>query len=105
MAYKSLALDPKILLEYMEVFFDGKTIIMNDFLELKGYGLPAAFNQHVRTQDKGHQNLYMKFFEAAYQETWVSPIPVARILHATNTALIADKLARHGGGMEYIHAP
>ncbi|MFA5306435.1 MAG: hypothetical protein WC365_03215, partial [Candidatus Babeliales bacterium] len=54
----------------------------------------------VRTQDKGHQHLYMKFFEAAYQEQWVSPIPVARILYATNTALIADKLARCGGGVE-----
>lgn len=91
--------------ECMEVFFDGKTIVMNDFLELQGYGLPTSLNQRVRTQDKGHQNLYMKFFEAAYQEQWISPIPVARILHATQTALIADKLARCGGGIEYFHTP
>ena len=85
--------------EYMEVFFDGKTIIMDDFLELKGYGLPSSLNQRAGTQDKGHQHLYMKFFEAAYQEQWIPPIPVARILHATKTALIADKLARCGGSM------
>jgi predicted dehydrogenase/threonine dehydrogenase-like Zn-dependent dehydrogenase len=88
--------------EYMEIFFDGKTIIMNDFLELKGHGLPRAFNKSIKIQDKGHEHLFYQFFKAAHAKNEPSPIPVDRILTATEIALTADKLARNGGGLEYF---
>jgi predicted dehydrogenase len=88
--------------EYMELFFDGKTITMNDYFELKGYGLPKSFDRHARTQDKGHQALCEQFFKAAKSKNEPSPVPLERILMATEISLIVDKLARAGGGFEYI---
>lgn len=84
--------------EYMELFFDGKTIIMNDFTELKGYGLPLAFNKKVRTADKGHVALIEEFFRAAKTPHTPSPTPFERIADATELSLIVDLLARTGGG-------
>lgn len=88
--------------EYMEVFFDGKTITMNDYLELRGHGLPKSFDRTVRTQDKGHEELFAQFFKAAKSKNEPSPVPLDRILMATEVSLIVDKLARAGGGFEYI---
>ena len=88
--------------EDMEVFFDGKSIIMNDFLELKSYGLKLACNKKVQTADKGHERLLKQFFEEAKKPNGKSPIPFARIAMATELTLTVDKLARAGGGMEHI---
>ncbi|QQR48658.1 bi-domain-containing oxidoreductase [bacterium] len=84
--------------EYMEIFFDGKTIIMNDFIELKGYGLPLAFNKKVRTADKGHAALIEEFCYAAQTRNAPSPTPFERIADATELSLVIDLLARSGGG-------
>lgn len=88
--------------EHMEIFFDGKSIVMNDFLELKGYGLPASFDKKVSVQEKGHEQLFAQFFKAAGDKNQPSPIPIERILRATELTLIVDKLARAGGGLEFI---
>ncbi len=88
--------------EHMEIFFDGKTIIMSDFIDLKGYGLARSFNQHVKRQDKGHEQLYKEFIKTVSQPGYPLPIPIKQILTATELSLIADKLARAGGGFEYI---
>ncbi len=88
--------------EYMEIFFDGKTIAMNDFLELTSYGLPKNFDKKVKSQDKGHDQLFQQFFNAAQSKDAPNPIPLERILMATELSLVADRLARHGGGIEYF---
>jgi len=88
--------------EYMELFFDGKTIVMNDFLSLKGYGLPSSFNESVKQQDKGHQKLLEKFFDAAQNKGAPNPIPHDRIIMATQISLVVDTLARKGGGLEFF---
>lgn len=88
--------------EYMELFFDGKTITMNDYFELKGHGLHKNFDRKVKTQDKGHDELFAQFFKAAKSKHEPSPIPLDRILIATEVSLIVDKLARAGGGFEYL---
>ncbi len=90
--------------EYMEIFFDGKSIFMNDFLELRGYGLPRAFNKRVKTQDKGHEQLITQFFKAARSNEEPSPIPLERIIMATELSLVADMLARQGGGIQHMQA-
>lgn len=102
LAYTSLG-DAAIGKEYMEIFFDGKTIVMNDFLELRGYGLPKHFNKHTKTQRKGHEELFTQFFKAAQSADEPSPVPIERILMATEISLVVDKLARNGGGAECLN--
>ena len=89
--------------EFMEVFVDGKTIIMHDFYSLEGHGLPNSFSQKMRHQDKGHETLMREFFDAIRKGGGAMPIPIDRILTATQLTLIVDKLARLGGGYELLH--
>ena len=84
--------------EYMELFFDGKSIIMDDYKKLEGFGLASSFNEDVKRADKGHQNLIAAFFASLDNETPKMPIPFERIYTTTLLSLIADKLARKGGG-------
>ena len=86
--------------ERMEVFFDGKSIIMEDYKILKGFGFPLCFNKITRLQDKGHENLLSLFIKSAKTQGEKLPIPFDRIFIATKLSLIADKLARKGGGFE-----
>lgn len=91
--------------EYMELFFDGKSIIMDDYLKLTGYGLPISFNKEVRIADKGHETLLRKFFEATLSSNPVSPISFERIYTATKISFIVDQLARAGGGSKEFQEP
>jgi hypothetical protein len=84
----------------MELFFDGKSIRMNDYFELIGYGLPLSFNQVVRSSDKGHKNLLKQFFDAITMPNSISPTPFDRVKAATELTLVVDELARSGGGFK-----
>jgi len=90
----------KMSKERMEVFFDGKSLVMDDYSSLSGYGLPSSFNVTSKAQDKGHEDLLNKFFDAATKSDCESPIPFERIFLATKMSLVVDKLARVGGGFE-----
>lgn len=85
--------------ERMEIFYDGKSIVMDDFLALTGYGFPLSFNRKETVQDRGHQRLVQAFFEAAQQENGQPPISYERILLATELSLVVNKLAIEGGGI------
>ena len=82
--------------ERMELFFDGKSIIMNDFYELNGFGLPKSFDMLSKTQDKGHEALLQEFFIATQTPSFQPPIPFERILLATEISLIVDELIKTG---------
>jgi predicted dehydrogenase/threonine dehydrogenase-like Zn-dependent dehydrogenase len=84
--------------ERMEIFFDGKSIVMNDYLQLQGFGLPKSFDQSSKTQDKGHEALLQEFFTAAQTANSQPPIPYQRILMTTKISLIIDELVKSGGG-------
>ncbi len=88
--------------ERMELFFDGKSIVMNDFVELRGYGLPVSFNKKVMIPEKGHDALVREFFKATRTPKAGAPISIDRILAATELSLIVDRLVRQGGGMEVL---
>jgi predicted dehydrogenase/threonine dehydrogenase-like Zn-dependent dehydrogenase len=88
--------------EYMELYFDGKTIVLDDYYNLTGYGLPPRFSKKSNTQDKGHETLFTEFFEAASLNPAVLPTPIKRALIATEISLIVDKLTREGGGIEHL---
>jgi len=90
--------------ERMEVFFDGKSIVMDDYKKLMGYGLPVSFNTSSFEQDKGHSKLLRDFIIAARTPDGISPISFERIVRASEMSLIVDELARKGGGMRDLTA-
>lgn len=84
--------------ERMEVFFDGKSIVMDDYVQLTGYGLDRSFDQVVRTPDKGHEALIRMFFTQVQQEIFAPPIPFDRLNRVAQLTLLIDELACKGGG-------
>ena len=91
--------------ERMEIFYDQKSIVMQDYLKLKGYGLSESFNKKVSTADKGHKNLITQFIKAAKVKNGESPISFERIFMATQISLTVDKLVREGGCCETLSKP
>lgn len=87
--------------ERLELFFDGKSIVMDDYKELQGYGLGKSFNATARQGDKGHQTLLKTFIEQAQGKRSAIPGLLQRQLQATRISLLVDVLARDGGG--YYH--
>ena len=88
--------------ERMEIFFDGKSIIMHDYKILKGFGLPVTFNQKVYYPDKGHEKLLEEFVCAARKPGGKSPVPIGRIIDATRVSIIVNQLAKQGGGRSLL---
>ncbi|MFH1254713.1 MAG: bi-domain-containing oxidoreductase [bacterium] len=88
--------------ERMELFFDGKSIIMNDYYELNGFGLPKSFDSKSKTQDKGHEALLQEFFIATQTPSFQPPIPFERILLATEISLIVDELIKTGSNSKHL---
>lgn len=84
--------------ERMELFFDGKSIVMEDYINLRGYGLKHSFDQTVRSPDKGHELLMKKFFEEVRKEVFAPPINFNRLNRVAQMTLIIDQLAAQGGG-------
>ncbi len=84
--------------ERMEVYFDSKTIVMDDYKTLQGFGIPDSFNQTVKAPDKGHTYLLKTFF-ASVQSYDSKPVMTFDRLHTSAyLTLVIDQLARGGGG-------
>lgn len=89
--------------ERMELFFDSKSIVMNDYQCLTGFGLPHSFNEKTKSPDKGHQALLRSFFTAITQpEDRVMPISYERLAMVAHLTLVVDQLACQGGGSRTI---
>lgn len=84
--------------ERLELFFDGKTIVMNDYKELYGFGMPSSFAEKTNSPDKGHEALVQAFFESIKKETFVPPISFERLRSVAQLTLTIDQLACQGGG-------
>ncbi|MEX0940360.1 MAG: bi-domain-containing oxidoreductase [Candidatus Babeliales bacterium] len=84
--------------ERMELFFDSKTILMDDYKVLQGYGLSSTLNEKVMIQDKGHENLLKEFFNALKKDQFIPPITQKRLERVAEITLIVDQLACQGGG-------
>lgn len=92
----------KLSKERMELFFDGKSIIMDDFFSLQGYGLYPGFDEYSRSQDKGHAVLLQNFFAAVQEPEFRAPIDYKRLDLVSELALVVDGLACKGGGERNI---
>lgn len=84
--------------ERMELFFDSKSIIMDDYTQLHGFGFPSTFNETTINPDKGHEALMKTFFEQLSQPTFNPPISFNRLKTTAELTLLIDKLACEGGG-------
>ena len=81
-----------------ELFFDGKTIVLRDFIYVKGYGTSKFFDERARAPQKGHEALLERFFENVQHEPLDMPVSLERFLKITELALIVDQLICRGGG-------
>lgn len=88
--------------ERMELFFDSKSIVMDDYLTLQGYGTSHGFNETVQSQDKGHEILITKFFESLRSEQRKMPIDMQRLERVSRLTLTIDELVCQGGGTKEV---
>ena len=88
--------------ERMELFFDSKSIVMEDFLQLGGYGTAHMFNETVATPDKGHKAILNSFFMSLRSEKREMPISASRLSMVAQLTLVVDKLACQGGGNQEL---
>jgi predicted dehydrogenase len=80
--------------EGMEIFFEGKTIVLDDYRQLHFYGMrkkPVTKSQ----QDKGHLE-ELRQFANYLQGNGPLPMTLAEIESATRTSFAVDELVRHG---------
>lgn len=84
--------------ERMELFYDSKSIVMEDYLSLTGYGIPPTFDERVKVPDQGYEKLITKFFENIKNEKSEHTFSLERLTTVTDLTLIVDQLACQGGG-------
>ena len=88
--------------ERMELYFDGKSIVMDNYKTLTGYGLSPSFNQKVTRPDKGHESLIKRFFSTVQKGEFEAPISHDRLYSVAKLTLIIDQLAIQGGGFQEL---
>ncbi|HEV2600737.1 MAG TPA: bi-domain-containing oxidoreductase [Candidatus Babeliales bacterium] len=88
--------------ERMELFFDSKSIVMDDYDYLTGFGLPKSFDELLEEPDKGYATLLNQFFKQVKEEFFVPPISVDRLRTVAQITLIIDRLACEGGGTQAL---
>lgn len=74
--------------ERVEVFFDGKVLLLDNYKKLSGYGLGGFKSKGLRSQDKGHKQGFAAFL-AAVKEGKPAPIPWDHIVNVTQATLAA----------------
>jgi predicted dehydrogenase/threonine dehydrogenase-like Zn-dependent dehydrogenase len=72
--------------EQLEVHFDSKSVFMDDYKSLKGYGLKVKELKSL-IPDKGHEEEWIELYKSLKDGTW--PIPLENLLHATRISILA----------------
>lgn len=76
--------------EYMEVHFDEKTIVLDDYRALQGFGLKV--NELVSAMaDKGHKEELIAFYKALTGDKGVWPIPISSLIETTDISLCVSE--------------
>lgn len=88
--------------ERMEIFVDKKSIILDDYIGLYGFGTPSWFNMTLEQSDKGHQILLKTFFKDLKNGTNNSFVSWNDIERSMRLTLLVDKLACQGGGSQGV---
>jgi hypothetical protein len=74
--------------ETLEIYFDNKIITINDYKDLKGYGIKIA-NINNKVSDKGHYEELITFAQAIKDGTKY-PIPLWQIEQATKISFAVE---------------
>jgi len=85
-------------IERMEIHFDGKTIIMDDFVRLNGFGLPRAFDEIVRVPDKGREAYIRRFFHDVMLQERSLMFDSTKFDVVSSLTMHVDNLVCQGGG-------
>jgi predicted dehydrogenase len=88
--------------EHLEIFFDSKVIVMQDFLTLNGHGLPAWFDESVSVPDYGRDSLISDFFVGLRETPLRVPMTREHIVMVNTITLVIDRLACNGGGVQLL---
>jgi len=80
--------------ERMQLFFDEKTFILNDYVQLEGFGCRFA-PLRTRIQDKGHGDEWIAFLEA-WKTGARFPIPWAELEETWRACWMMQQWADHG---------
>lgn len=89
--YTSLGTD-KLPKEYIEIYCDGKILIIDDFKELKIFGGKEKGWKSLH-QDKGHKQELIEFAECVQGKRGL-PISIEDIIQATEISFIIDEMVR-----------
>lgn len=93
---------PNLGKERMELFFDSKSIVMDDFITLSGHGILPTFDEKVRIPDYGYDRLISAFFDCTKRSKIELPISLDRLIKVAQITLTVDELACRGGGEKDI---
>jgi predicted dehydrogenase len=78
----------KLSKEYLEIHFDKKSIQLDDYSAINGYG--CEFSSKLPSGDKGHQAIIKAFGKAILvEQEW--PIPLDSLFNTTKLCLLASK--------------
>lgn len=80
--------------ERVEVYWGNKTLIIDNFREMKGYGI-KGFNKMKSKQDKGHYNQFKEYLEFL-KNGGSQLIPFEEIINTTQTTLSAIESLKTG---------
>jgi predicted dehydrogenase len=78
--------------ERVELFWDGKTLRIDNFRRLEGWGVPSQGRWLGGRQDKGHAALVDAFVKAVREGT-TAPIPSAELFEVSRWAIRAGRAA------------
>ena len=82
--------------ERMEVFSEGRILVLDNFRRLDGYGFKGFKKMKVASQDKGHDEQFKRFLDSMKVS---SPpiIPFHEIVNSTKSTLaVLDSLEKGG---------
>ena len=82
----------------MEVFFDGKSIVLDDYRKLSLYGCSGRSLSRIH-QQKGHLE-ELQAFADYLRKSGPPPMTLEEIEAATRTSFVVDQLVRSGTCVE-----
>lgn len=71
--------------EYLEVHYDNKSIFLDDYKSLKGYGIKVK-ELKSPLPAKGHEEEWIELYKSLMEGNW--PIPLENILHTTKISFV-----------------
>lgn len=89
---------PALSKERMELFWDGKSIVMDDYKTLQILNGSRVQSLTAREADKGHSAVVASFIEAVKKEELTPPVNYKRLLLTSRLTILIHEFAQQGGG-------